>query len=55
MSVKTPPPPPLAEMLRALRLPHIRSCAPEVLATAASQRWEAGEVLRVLLEAGPRA
>jgi DNA replication protein DnaC len=55
MSVKTPEPPPLEdgleEMLRALRLPHIRSAAPEVLATAASQRWEAGEVLRVLLEA----
>jgi DNA replication protein DnaC len=55
MSVETPKPPPLpeelVEMLRALRLPHIRSSAPEVLATAASQRWEAGEVLRVLLEA----
>ena len=55
MRVKVPSPPPLpdelAEMLRALRLPHIRESAPEVLATAASQRWEAGEVLRVLLEA----
>lgn len=55
MSVETPKPPPLAgeleEMLRALRLPHIRAAAPEVLATAASQRWEPAEALRVLLGA----
>jgi DNA replication protein DnaC len=55
MSVETPKPPPLTdeleEMLRALRLPHIRREAPEVLATAASQRWEPAEALRVLLEA----
>jgi hypothetical protein len=44
MSVETPKAPPLpAEMeklLRSLRLPHVRRAAPEVLATAASQRWE---------------
>lgn len=55
MSVATPKAPPLpAEIektLRSLRLPHIRRAAPEVLATAASQRWEPSEVLRVLLEA----
>jgi DNA replication protein DnaC len=55
MSVQTPKPPPLpAEVerqLRPLRLPHIRREAPEVLATAASQRWEPLEALRVLLEA----
>lgn len=55
MSVHTPEPPPLsAEMekqLLALRLPHIRREAPGVLATAASQRWEPTEALRVLLEA----
>jgi DNA replication protein DnaC len=54
MSVETPKPPPLTdeleEMLRTLRLPHIRAAAPEVLATAASQRWEPAEALRVLLE-----
>lgn len=55
MSVQTPQPPPLEsgleETLRTLRLPHIRKAAPEVLATAASQRWEPSEVLRVLIEA----
>jgi len=54
MSVKTPAPPPLPEeldrLLRRLRLPYIRKAAPEVIATAASQRWEPGEMLRVLLE-----
>jgi DNA replication protein DnaC len=55
MSIQTPKAPPLPaeleQMLRTLRLPHIRREAPEVLATAASQRWEPLEVLRVLLEA----
>lgn len=55
MSVETPKAPPLAteteKLLRTLRLPHIRKAAPEVLATAASQRWEPSEVLRVLIEA----
>jgi DNA replication protein DnaC len=53
MTVKPPAPPPLPDelerLLRRLRLPYIRRAAPDVLATAASQRWEAGEVLRVLL------
>lgn len=52
MSVSTPTPPPLPaeleRLLRRLRLPYVREAAPEVLATAASQRWEAAEVLRVL-------
>ena len=55
MSVKTPEAPPLPpeieKLLRSLRLPHVRKAAPEVLATAASQRWEPLEVLRVLMEA----
>jgi len=55
MSIETPKPPPLPaemeKMLRSLRLPHIRKAAPEVLATAASQRWEPLELLRVLMEA----
>jgi DNA replication protein DnaC len=51
--MRAPEPPPLdAELealLRRMRLPHIRRAAPEVLATARSQRWEPAEVLRVLL------
>ncbi len=53
MTVKTPAPPPLPDelerLLRRLRLPYVRNAAPEVIATAASQRWEPSEVLRVLL------
>jgi hypothetical protein len=53
MSVKTPPPPPLPDeldrLLRRLRMPYVRSAAPEVIATATAQRWEPAEVLRVLL------
>ena len=37
------------ELLRRLRLPHLRRLAPEVLSTARAQRWEPTEVLRVLL------
>lgn len=53
MSTPTPAPPPLpAELdaiLRRLRLPYLRKHAPEVLATAKAQRWDPGEVLRILL------
>jgi DNA replication protein DnaC len=53
MTVKAPPPPPIPDeldrLLRRLRMPYVRKAAPEVLATAASQRWEPAEVLRVLL------
>jgi DNA replication protein DnaC len=50
----TPPQPPalpdeLERLLRRLRLPYVRRAAPEVIATAASQRWAPAEVLRVLL------
>ena len=41
--------PGLEALLRRMRLPHIRRTAPEVLATARSQRWDPAEVLRVLL------
>jgi hypothetical protein len=49
----TPAPPPLpAELetlLRRIRLPYLRMAAPDVLATARSQRWDPAEVLRVLI------
>src|SRR6478752_3088156 len=50
-----PAPPALPEdvhaLLRRLRMPHTRSAAPEVLATARAQRWEPVEVLRALFRA----
>lgn len=53
MTVKLPPPPPLPDdleaLLRRLKLRYIREAAPEVLATAAAQRWQPLELLRVLL------
>ena len=53
MTVATPTPPPLpAELdalLRRLRMPYIRNAAPELLATAKSQRWDPAELLRALL------
>jgi DNA replication protein DnaC len=51
--VTTPAPPALPEelaaLLRRMRLPYLRTAAPEVLATARAQRWDPAEVLRVLL------
>lgn len=35
---------------RALHMPHLRKAAPELIATARSQRWDPAEVVRVLLE-----
>lgn len=37
-------------LCRRLRLPYVRKAAPDVLATARSQRWDPAEALRVLLE-----
>ena len=55
MTVKPSAPPPLPDeldrLLRRLRMPYVRRAAPEVIATANSQRWEHAEVLRVLLAA----
>jgi hypothetical protein len=44
-----PLPDELEQLLRRLRLPHIRRLAPEVIATAKAQRWEPAEVLKALL------
>lgn len=53
MVVTTPPAPALPEeltvLLRRMRLPYLRTTAPEVLATARAQRWDPAETLRVLL------
>ncbi|MDO3397942.1 IS21-like element helper ATPase IstB [Nocardioides sp. SOB44] len=43
-----PLPTELEDLLRKLRLPHIRRHAPEVVATAKAQRWEPVEVLKAL-------
>jgi DNA replication protein DnaC len=39
----------VVELLKALRLPHMRRHAPDVLATAKAQRWEPAEAVRALL------
>jgi DNA replication protein DnaC len=53
VTAAAPAPPPLdpglEQLLRRMRLPHMRRIAPEVLATAKAQRWDPAEVLRVLL------
>jgi DNA replication protein DnaC len=50
-STPTAPPLPadLEALLRRMRLPYLRSAAPDVLATAKAQRWDPAEVLRVLI------
>ena len=39
----------VVELLKALRLPHMRRHAPDMLATAKAQRWEPAEAMRALL------
>jgi DNA replication protein DnaC len=39
----------VVELLRELRLPHMRRNAPDLLATAKAQRWEPAEAVRALL------
>lgn len=39
----------VVELLRTLRLPHMRRHAPDVLTTAKAQRWEPAEAVRALL------
>jgi DNA replication protein DnaC len=53
VTAAAPAPPPidagLEQLLRRMRLPHMRRIAPEILATAKAQRWDPAEVLRALL------
>jgi hypothetical protein len=51
VTAATPAPPDagLEQLLRRMRLPHIRRIAPEVLAVARAQRWDPAEVLWALL------
>lgn len=49
MSAATSPIDEVIDLLRQLRLPHMRRHAPDVLATAKTQRWEPAEALRALL------
>ena len=55
MTAAMPAPPPLdaglEQLMRRMRLPHMRHIAPEVIATAKAQRWDPAEVLRALLAA----
>lgn len=39
----------VVDLLRELRLPHMRNAAPELLATAKAQRWDPAEAIRALL------
>ncbi|MDZ7733157.1 MAG: IS21-like element helper ATPase IstB [Acidimicrobiia bacterium] len=39
----------VVDLLRALRLPHMRDAAPDLLGTAKAQRWEPAEAIRALL------
>jgi DNA replication protein DnaC len=39
----------VVDLLRELRLPHMRRSAPDLLATAKAQRWEPAEAMRALL------
>ncbi|MFC5200574.1 hypothetical protein [Streptomyces kaempferi] len=45
-----PIPPELEAVLKRMRFPYLRKAAPEVLATARSQRWDPPEVVRILLD-----
>jgi DNA replication protein DnaC len=51
MFTAPPLPDDVEALLRRLRMPHTRAAAPDVLATARSQRWEPVEVLRALFAA----
>lgn len=50
LTTSTAPPLPadLEQLMRQLKMPHARALAPELLATAKTQRWEPAEVIRAL-------
>ena len=54
MSVQTPAAPPipveLEQIMRHLEMPYARSLAPELFATAKTQRWEPAEIVKALLD-----
>jgi DNA replication protein DnaC len=49
MSAAAAPVDDVVDLLRELRLPHMRRSAPDLLATAKAQRWDPAEVVRALL------
>jgi DNA replication protein DnaC len=49
MTTSTAPIDEVVELLKTLRLPHMRRHAPELLTTAKAQRWEPAEAVRALL------
>ena len=49
MSTHTSPIDEVVELLRELRLPHMRSAAPDLPAAAKVQRWDPAEAMRALL------
>ena len=49
MSATTAPIDDVVELLKELRLPHMRRHAPDLLATAKAQRWEPAVAMRALL------
>lgn len=44
--VAPPLPADLEALLRRMRFPHMRTAAPDILATARAQRWDPAEVLK---------
>ena len=47
--VAPPLPADLEALLRRMRLPYMRTAAPDILATARAQRWDPAEVVKALL------
>ena len=47
--VAPPLPADLEALLRRMRLPHMRTAAPDILATARAQRWDPTEIIKALL------
>ena len=47
--VAPPLPADLEVLLRRMRLPYMRTAAPDILATARAQRWDPAEVVKALL------